>query len=263
MRAWLSVLLAVLASVGIVFADAKSPLAQSNDAAPAQNERAEQAYRAGDLDEAATSWTAYLESPAASAPDERARVLYNLGNVAFRRGQVLESIGWYTSALRLRPRDSDTWRNLEHARSAAKLDPADRGDLSATIERLLTSLTAAESERLLLIALLAWAACLTVEALRGGRLWRRLSILATALVVIGALPLIAVRAREQADALLVISPERVAVHSEPRADAAPVGEIAPGEQVERLDALPEWVKVQSPSGAVGWVKSNSVFDLHR
>lgn len=256
MRAWLAAL--VLVGLG-----ARALGERPSTVSSAQNERAEQAYRAGELGEAAAEWTSYLESPDAAAPDERARVLYNLGNVAFRGGRVLESVGWYTAALRLRPRDSDTWRNLEHARTAAKLDPADRGDLSATLERLLTSLTPPESERLFAGVLLAWAACLAVEALRGGRTWRRISILATALVVLGALPLVAVRMRESAERMLVISPERVAVHSEPRNDAAAVGELAPGDEVERLDALPEWVKVESASGALGWVRAGAVFDLRR
>lgn len=259
MRAWILVLLATLAVVSGARAESSSTRAAAD--AGQRNQRAEQAYRAGDLDEAASEWLAYLDQSVADAPAERARVLYNLGNVAYRRGQVLESVGWYTAALRLRPRDSDTWRNLEHARTAAKLDPADRGDLAATLARLLTSLTPSESEKLFAALLLVWAACLAVEALRGGRTWRLISILATALVVLGALPLVAVRARDSAEPMLVISPERAAVHSEPRGDAAAVGELAPGDEVERLDALPEWVKVESASGAVGWVKASSVFDL--
>ncbi|MFN0244186.1 MAG: SH3 domain-containing protein [Planctomycetota bacterium] len=254
-------LLATIASA--IGARAESSSTRAAADAMQRNQRAEQAYRARDLDEAASEWLAYLDQSVAQPPAERARVLYNLGNVAFRQNKVLESVGWYTAALRLRPRDGDTWRNLEHARTAAKLDPADRGDLAATLERLLTSLTPSESERLFAGVLLVWAACLAVEALRGGRTWRLISIVATALVVLGALPLVVVRARESAERMLVISSERVALHSEPRGDAAAVGELAPGDAVERLDALPEWVKVESASGAVGWVKAGAVFDLRR
>src|SRR6185436_3640855 len=95
--------------------------------APGVDQAAIDAYRRGNYDSAKSLWISALESaPLPSA--ERARILYDLGNAAFRSDAPLEAVGWYTASLRLRPRDADTWTNLEHARRTAKLDPADRGD---------------------------------------------------------------------------------------------------------------------------------------
>ncbi len=225
---------------------------------------AQAAYRQGDWTNAKGSWLAVLENEGGpNAPSERARILYNLGNTAFRAGQTLEAVGWYTAALRLRPRDAETWQNLEHARSAAKLEPADRGDLSATAHRLFSSLTLAESEWLVLAVVLAWAGVLAMEALRGGRLWRRLAFVGVLAIGVSFVPLGFSLARDHGDVMLAIQEQKLAVKSEPRADAAVIAEVTPGDEVRRLDTLPDWTKVELGAGAVGWVESRAVFALDR
>lgn len=229
-----------------------------------QDAAAIDAYRKGDLDTAVVLWSAELEANASSrAPAERARRLYNLGNASFRAGRTLEAVGWYTAALRLRPRDGDTWANLEHARSEAKLEPADRGDLSATLRRLFSSLTLAESEWLVVAVAFAWAVVLAGEALRGGRVWRRIAFVGALAVAISLVPLGFSHARESGDPVLVIQADKLPVRSEPRADAAIIAEVASGETLERRDALPDWTKVELASGLAGWVESRSVFALRR
>jgi len=194
---------------------------------------------------------------------ERARILYDLGNVAYRKKELLEAVGWYSAALRLSPRDPDVWWNLEHARSEAKLEPADRGDLSATLRRLVSSLTLSESEWLVLVALALWAAVLGAEAVRGGRAWRRLA-LAGALVVVASLaPWIYNVSRAAEHPLLAIQDGKLQVKSEPRADAPAIAEVAAGEEVERLDALPEWTKIELASGLQGWARKSALFALDR
>ncbi len=95
------------------------------------------AYRAGDLDTARSLWLELLEAePRVVRGAERGRVLFNLGNLALRAQADLEAVGWYTASLRLRPRDADTWANLEFARLGTGLEPADRGDLKDTLARL-------------------------------------------------------------------------------------------------------------------------------
>jgi tetratricopeptide (TPR) repeat protein len=225
---------------------------------------AQTAYRRGDFQSAKASWLAVLEDAGGpNAPYERARILYNLGNAAFRASQTLEAVGWYTASLRLRPRDAETWQNLEHARSAAKLEPADRGDLSATAHRLFSSLTLAESEWLVLAVVIAWAGVLAMEALRGGRLWRRLAFVGVLAILVSFVPLGFSLARDRGDVMLAIQEQKLAVKSEPRADAAVIAEVTPGDEVRRLDTLPDWTKVELGAGAVGWVESRAVFALDR
>jgi len=224
-------------------------------------------YRRGVLETARSLWLEELgRLPRVEALDaERGRILYNLGNVAFRRGDVLEAAGWYTSSVRLRPRDRDAWHNLEHARSTARLDPADRGDLLSTLQRLLGALTRSESAWLVIATAILWSVALLAEALRGGRLWQRLSWTGFALVLASLAPLLYHRWREGRDPVLLVGAEErgIDVRSEPRPDAAVVATLARGLELERVDELPEWTRVGLPAGSSGWVRRETVFPLER
>ncbi len=199
------------------------------------------AYRKGDLESAREAWERCLADPAlAGAHEERGRVLYDLGNVAYRQKKLLEAVGWYTAALRERPRDADTWANLEQARSEAHLEPEDRGDLLATLERLFTALTPEESRWLALAATLVWGLVLAGEAFFGGRSWAWIARLATLALLVLLVPWQIHSWRGTRDEWLVTSTQPLALASEPRADAAHLGELAPGARVRRLDELPEW-----------------------
>jgi len=221
-----------------------------------------EAYRAGDLEAAATHWRERLEAEGAVMhSNERARLLYDLGNVAYRRSDRHAAIGWYTASLRLRPRDADTWTNLELARSEAGLDPADRGDLMATVRRLVTALTRAESEWLLLGIVLLWAVTLAGEALRGGRAWRLAALVGFGAVLLSAAPLLVHLATAGADPVLVVAQGGARVQSEPRAEAKMITMLDAGAEAEVLDRLPDWVKVADETGTEGWVPRESVFRL--
>jgi hypothetical protein len=212
---------------------------------------------------ARTEWTSTLAATDAPSGPERARILYDLGNVAFREGKTLEAVGWYTASLRLRPRDDDTWTNLEEARSRAKLEPADRGDLSSTLKRILRSLTDAEARWLALFGMLVLAAALAFEALRGGRLARWTAIGAVLFALAVCVPCIDHFMREGAQSMLVIQPDGVALKSEPRDKAATTSELKPGAIVQFVDELPDWTKVRVEGGLVGFVPKSTVFALER
>lgn len=230
--------------------------------AAAQTDAGTAAYRTGDLAGARQAWTAELDASKSLAGDERARVLYDLGNVAFREGQVLESVGWYTASLRLRPRDADAWANLEHARRVAKLEPADRGDLRATIRRVLGAFTPDEARWLALGGMLACAATLAFEALRGGRGARWLAFGGAAFALLLAAPWIHGAWTDVERPALVIE-NRVDVRSEPRKDASTVAFAEAGALVEHVDALPGWEKIRLADGTEGWANDAAVFDLAR
>jgi len=168
-----------------------------------------------------------------------------------------------TSALHQRPRDADTWQNLEQARSDAHLEPADRGDLYSSLERLATSLTLEESRALALWATLAWALFLAGEAFFGGRSWAWLARLATLGLLVCLVPWIVQGARAGAHELLVVSAGPLELRSEPREEAAHVLELKPGERVAHLDELPDWVKVEDAEGRVGWARREALFALAR
>lgn len=253
MSCWIRVLL--IAAVTLLAGGARG--AESHDG------EAIAMYRAGDMGAARALWTKSLAAEPRLEGDERARILHNLGNLAFREGQVLESVGWYTSSLRLRPRDADTWANLEHARREAKLEPADRGDLRATLRRLLGAFTREESRLLALGGLLAWAATLAFEALRGGRAGRWLALGGAAFALLCASPWLHALAAHVDRPALVVEEGKALVRSEPRVDAAVVAEAPAGSEVEEIDALPGWTKIRAADGAEGWVVADSTFALAR
>jgi tetratricopeptide (TPR) repeat protein len=225
---------------------------------------AAEAYRKHDFDGARSLWERCLPDPELQrSRAEKGRVLYDLGNVAYREKQLQEAVGWYTAALRERPRDGDTWHNLEQARSDAHLEPADRGDLPATLERLSTSLTLEESRLLVLCATLAWAIILAGEAVFGGRSWAWLARLATLGLCLCLVPWYVQGSRADAHELLVVATQPLELRSEPREDATRVLELAPGTRVRHLDELPDWIKVEDPQGRPGWAPRKELFDLRR
>jgi len=232
-------------------------------APPQDDERAVRAYDAGDLESARSLWLERIEAEPALEAAERARALYNLGNVAASQERWLEAVGWYTASLRLRPRDADAWSNVELARLRAGLEPLDRGDLNATLRRLVSSLTPAESGWLALASLAPLALFLLFEALRGGRLWRRLALAGIALALAGSAPWGYHLVRAGDDPLLVIDERGAALLNEPKAGATTLARVPVGEEVERLDELPGWVRVARSDGARGWMRRETAFDLGR
>jgi tetratricopeptide (TPR) repeat protein len=222
--------------------------------------RATEAYRAKEYATAVALWEDALAE--AQGPRERARLLYNLGNGAYRRGDPLVAVGWYTAALRLTPRDAAAWKNLELARSEAGLDPADRGDLAATAQRLLSALTRTEAEWLLLVALLGWAVCLGGEALRGGRPWRRAGWAGLLTVCVCAAPLAWHLMQPGGRPLMVVKEGGAQGRSEPRTDAASLTRLEAGAVVQRRDALPGWMCVEAGGKRV-WIRERAVFELAR
>jgi hypothetical protein len=263
-RAIESVLFTKLVPVLFAALVAPSLSAHASAAASPSDEAAIAAYRAGDLAGARAEWLAVLDDPTrAPRGPERGRILYDLGNVAYRSGKTLEAVGWYTAALQYRPRDADTWANLEEARSRARLEPADRGDLSGTTRRVLRSFTREESGWLAASGLVLLAGALAFEALRGGRLARWTAIGAAFAALLLSAPWIDAALRARHDALMVIEPEKASVWSEPREKAAVVAELQGGDEVERLDELPDWTKVRTATGVEGWMKSGSTFALRR
>ncbi len=237
--------------------------AAATSSAQASDDAAVSAYRQGDLAGARAEWLALLDDENAPQGPERGRILYDLGNVAFRSGKMLEAVGWYTAALKYRPRDGDTWANLEEARGKAHLEPADRGDLSSTLRRVVRAFTLGESRWIALFGLAACAAALAFEALRGGRLGRWIAIVGVGVAIVACVPWVDAAMRARTDSLLVVEGDRASVFSEPRDKANVVAEAPAGSEMVRVDELPDWVKVRTDSGTEGWVKQTSVFALKR
>ncbi len=223
------------------------------------------AYRAAtpDLATARASWTAALEGATIEGAARRAQLCKCLGNVAFRQERPLEAAAWFSAAIRLSPRDSDAWSNLEFARSKSGLEPADRGDLSATFERVVHALNLAEAEWLALGTALILGALICLRAFVLGRAAARPLWVAIVLAPVCCLPWIVQLREAGKDPVFVVSTAGVTVGSEPRVAAAKVALLSAGARAGRLEQLAGWVRVETERGERGWVAADTVFALRR
>ncbi|MDF1797645.1 MAG: SH3 domain-containing protein [Planctomycetota bacterium] len=225
----------------------------------ADHAAAVEAYRAGDHATARTLWEGLLAEPSLSDA-ERARVSYDLGNLAFRGERFLEAVARYHATIELSPRHADAWHNLELARSRAGLEAADRGDLAATIERLLAAPTETELARAswLLLALLLLA--IAWEIRRGGLLPKLAAWGLFGLLVAG-LGLAFVRDSNALERpAMVVASGGAPLRAEPDRGLEVTESLAPGERVEVLDQLGIWTRVRS-GDATGWLEADRVLEL--
>lgn len=249
----------LLALAPLAAGPAKVERAPDPEAARASFAAAVDAYRRGDHASAETLWRGLLDLPGASGID-RADVLYDLGNAAWRQERPLEAVAWYTASLWIDPRRAEAWSNLELARAQAGLEPADRGDLTSTGRRLLFALTRAESEWLALGVTALFAAALALEALRGGRAARRTVAAAAVVLLVGLAPWVAHLVRGEGPVMMVVAPEGGEVRSEPSGEGAVVGRLEPGSCVRPVDRLPGWVRAEGRESA-GWVQAQALQPL--
>lgn len=230
-----------------------------------------EAWRRGEYALAEGRWRALLAQLDAQPLDVRGRerivdrhaLLHDLGNAAFRLGRPLEAVGWYLAALRHAPRDTDTRANLDLARREAGLESEQDPDFLGSLVDSLGLLTPAESRWLALLGLLPILTCLLGEAARGGRAWRGLLSLSIVAGLLAAAPLTRHLLLSEADPVLVVAETSVSLRAEPLVGRPAIGELDPGQRVERLDALPDWAKVETADGAVGWVPREAAFTLSR
>jgi hypothetical protein len=222
------------------------------------------AYRSGDLATARTLWEELLGDTGADLDDgQRGRLCYNMGTLCMRESRQLEAVAWFSAALRLRPRDEDTWANLELARLESGLEAADRGDLKATIGRLLSTWTAAESSLLALIGCLPLALALGYEALRGGRRSKALVLLGFVVWLLAIGPWVRHIVTDGQRNVMVMAEKGAAARSEPRPDATRVEKLDAGTIVPHLDEIPGWMEVRLDGKRRAWIEDSDLFQLNR
>ena len=223
-------------------------------------------WRAGDHARAGMLWKslegdlgpAREPNQAAGPGFSRAALFHALGNAAFRAERPLEAVGYYLRALEHRPRDPGLRRNLTLARTAADVGLEDD---RSTLGRVAGVANPTEARWLALFGLIPLAVGGLIEALRGG-LIGRLAVVAGLLgALVLATPFLFDRFGPDDPRLLVISPEPALARSEPRQQAARVGEAAPGERLVEIERWPGWVRVELNPRLRAWVPESSVFRL--
>jgi len=217
-----------------------------------------QHYRRGDYAAAATAWTAAFE--AATTERERARLAFNLGNAAHRRGAFLEAVGWYRASLARAPRSAATRHNLALARAEAGLAPADGGNLTGALLGALGAFTAAEAGWLALIGLGLLTAGILAEALVGGARGRLVLLVGALLALVAFGPWVQRATQPRGTRALVIDSDGLTARSEPEAEGKRMAKLTAGSEVMIEDTYLEWRRVRTPEGEF-WVPREGLFVL--
>ena len=129
------------------------------------------------------------------------------------------------------------------------------------MRRVLEAVTPSEARRFVWLAAGLFGLALLGEALRGGRLWRWMGLAAATLLAVALVPWIYGMAGGDEDPLLVVGTPAVGLRTEPRQALSPIAQLDPGDEVERIDELPGWVRVETTDGTRGWVPEPTVFAL--
>ncbi len=184
--------------------------------------------------------------------------LYNLGNAQFKSNQIGRAIASYQRARYLRPRDADLAANLAFAR-AYRVDkvPATTGPVELLLDRAFHLLSGRE-------AMLLAAACFVLTALLLSLLIvfrrRALLYLATPLFLLfayGALTAGVWHAYVKSRPAVIIVPE-VSALSGPGEDYKQILLAHDGSEALVREARGDWLLVQLPGGAGGWVRQEAV-----
>ncbi len=104
--AWISSLLLILLLSGV------SPLFAQSESAAQRFAQANEWYQKGDYDQASEIYQGLVEEGLQSAA-----LYFNIGNCAFKRGEIGQAVANYLRAERLAPRDEDVAENLRFVRS--------------------------------------------------------------------------------------------------------------------------------------------------
>jgi hypothetical protein len=234
-----------------------APALRAQDAA-ADFERGAELYRSGEFAAADAAWRETLAT--VEEGPLRAQLEYNLGNVAYRRGDALQAVAWYTASLTRRPRHAGTLANLDLARAEAGLPPRDSGGLTSALVRSVGAFDAAEAGWMGLGGVLVLLVALAYEALVGGFSGRLAAFFGAfvALVLLGPLALHALRS--DAPRAMVVVEGGLVGREDPRQDGARIADVAAGAVVVVEDRYLDWRRVRS-DGQVLWVPEDGLFVL--
>ncbi len=215
-------------------------------------------YRRGAYAEAEAAWSTDFDG--ATALPERARLAYNLGNAAYRKGEPLRAIAWYVQCLELAPRHAAARKNLALARAEASLQPEDAGSLGAALVRAVGAFTAGEATLVALLGVVCLALALAYEAMRGGGRGRLALLLGFGVLLFALGPLTVHMLRPAGPRAVVVASKPVAGRSEPRSDAKRLGSLKPAAIVSIKDEYLDWSRVRS-EGQEFWLPNEALFRL--
>ncbi|MEW6741544.1 MAG: tetratricopeptide repeat protein [Planctomycetota bacterium] len=212
--------------------------------------RAERAYRAGKYSEAITTFLEALGEPGVS----EGRLLYNLGNCAYRLRRHAEAVYYYRRAeLRLR-RDPEVEFNRRLAEEQLGVVERYGESFGAAVVGLVDSFT--PGELLMLVGGLETASLVGLVLLRRRRAARNVMVLIVLIALAGAGRLLHDRWFGRPLSGIVLASE-VELRSEPHSGMPVTLELEAGELVCVEEMSDRWVRVGHSRGG-GWTERAGV-----
>jgi tetratricopeptide (TPR) repeat protein len=234
------------------FALNSSARAQSGDLLFGQ---ANQAYAAGNYEEALTNYQAILDEGLVSG-----EVYFNMGNACFKLDRIGEAILYYEKAARILGSDDALKENLQIARLRIvdKIEPVPQLFLEewwdAAVSFLSVNTFGWLTLGLAIFSALLWGGFL----LSGMRFFRSGGLVITGLFVIIALlfSTAAYRAESRVDGIIL--GDKVAVVSEPSLNGKEIFVIHEGTRVRINRGVDGWSEITLEDGKTGWCRTNEI-----
>ena len=198
--------------------------------------------------------TRLFEEALATSDGTAGPILHNLGNCAYRRGQLAEAILWYRRALLRVPRDPETTFNLRLAEQRLSLDQPTQRPLVDELRAAADALTANELLAIVVL-LLGSGLCGLVLAPRSWRGWRRLFLACVLLGVGLGVCLVHDRSTDALDGIVLAG--QIAVRPEPHDGVPSTLDLKAGELVRVLERSKRWLRIEHPRGG-GWTRRTGV-----
>ncbi len=180
---------------------------------------------------------------------------YNLGNIAYRKGERGKAILWYERARMLSPRDGDVQFNLAMARSHLK------DEKDPLIQSIISTFT--ENELAATLLLLLWIFFGVFGALRlgwiEGELWPAATLWTSGLFLLLTASWLGLSLFFGQTPAAVVTQSPGEVRNGPGNDYAVGFTVPEGSKVIVLNQRPDWIQIGVPQqGLKGWVKTNEI-----
>jgi tetratricopeptide (TPR) repeat protein len=214
----------------------------------AEFDQANKLYEQGKFSEAAMAYEKLADNGATTAS-----VWFNLGNAAYKSGQMGHAIAAYRMAERLTPRDASLRANLQFVRGKVYSDERTHVTLWKNIIRLATV-----NEWTVLTVALLWAffSVLACAEAAGRRYTRTaLSLLFVALLSCGTL---AAAWQEHYTSSAIVTAKEATVRFGPLDESQAAFQLRDGAELTVISSKDNWLQVRDPEKRIGWIRRDEV-----
>lgn len=222
------------------------------------NEKAAQAYKAGDYEVALSHYQSML-----MPGEQSADVYYNMGNCYYRLGEMAQSILYYERALLLDPSDGDTKANLALAKSKCP-DKIDEVGEFFPLRALHWLENLASSDRWAIVSILfvfLFIFTFLVYYLGNSMTVRKVCfVVACCSIILSVISGVFAYNQKQYlqdrnDAIIMAG--SVTVRSTPSENGNALVVAHEGVKVRVISELDNWWEVRLPNGTIGWMLSET------